>query len=754
MTLNATAILIDLAVIALTFIVIWRPSLFFRLLALLLRCTFMRVRTEGREHMPRRGPVLLVANHVAFFDSLMILAATPRRVRFMVHEDFFKYPVLRFFFWYLGMLKVPSSRHPRSMRRFLEEVKSALRRGEALCVFAEGAVSDNGLLGQFRTGVREMLPGDVEVPVIPVRLGLLWGRLFTFHGGRLRFIAPPRLPIIVNVSLGSPVSPDLDAFQLRQVISLLGAEAEMKPFPGELPLHAEFARRVRFRPRWKTFKDFGATDLADFPLLVRSLILSRRIRKLDPGPADGYIGVLLPNSTALVATLLGVMYADRSPAVLNYTAGPVALRLALEKSEAKLILTSRKFLEKLKMEELPGRVCLEDVAAGIAKKEKMLTVLAAALLPWRWLLRCYAPRSRGDLERVAVLLFSSGSSGNPKGVMLTHRNINCDIFSFWRAINWSREDRIIGSLPLFHAFGFTVCFGFPLISGTKSVMLANILDAGQVAKLLREEGITLMITTPSFLQMYMRKATAGDLKTLRLVITGAEKLRCDIARDFHNLTGLAIIEGYGCTELSPIVSVNLSASFMALGKTIGKTDSVGAPMPGIHVTIVDPETLTELPPNRSGLLLVRGGNVMKGYLKDPELTAKVLAGGYYNTGDIAAMSPDGYLTITGRLSRFSKIAGEMVPHELVERAIAELLESEGRAVAVTGKADPSRGEKLLVFHEIELEPKGIIEGLRAKNLPNLWIPKAEDFIRIEHLPLLGSGKLDLQHLKRLADEIK
>ncbi len=754
MALNAVTIVIDIFVIALTCIVIWRPSLAFRLLALILRCTIVRGRIDGRAHVPRRGPVLLVSNHVAFFDSLMILASTPRRVRFMVHEDFFKYPALRFFFWYLGMLKVPSSRHPRSMRHFLAEVRAALRRGEALCVFAEGAVSDNGLLGQFRTGIKDMLPDDVEVPVIPVRLGLLWGRLFTIHRKKLKFINPPRWPIIINVAIGAPVSPDLDAFQLRQVISLLGAESEMNPFPGELPLHSEFARRARRRPRAKTFKDFGGADLSDFSMLVRSLILSRKIRELDPGESGGYVGVLLPNSTALAATLLGVMYADRSPAVLNYTAGAEALDKALQKSEAKLILTSRKFLEKLKMEPIPGMVCLEDVAAAIGKKEKFLTAVSAALLPWRLLLRKYAPESRYNLEQPAVLLFSSGSSGDPKGVMLTHRNINCDIFSFWRAINWSREDRIIGSLPLFHAFGFAVCFAFPLISGTKSVMLANILDAAQVAKLLREDRITLMITTPSFLQMYMRKATAEDMKTLRLVITGAEKLRCDIARDFHELTGLAIVEGYGCTELSPIVSVNLSASFMTLGKTIGRPDSVGAPMPGIHVKIVDPETLEELPPNRSGLLLVRGGNVMKGYLKDPDLTAKALAGGYYNTGDIAAMSPDGYLTITGRLSRFSKIAGEMVPHELVERGIAEFLEFDGRAVAVTGRADPTRGERLVVFHEIELDPKSIIEGLRSKKLPNLWIPAAGDFVRIEHLPVLGSGKLDLQRLKKLADQIK
>ena len=740
--------------IALVIVLLLQPFFLLRIIKFVCRMTFFRIRVDGVGEIPASGPALLVANHVAFFDSLMILAATWRKVHFMVNEDYFRPWLFRLIFRYLGILRVPSARHPQAVSKFLEQVRELLRAGHIVCVYPEGGVSDNGLLREFRSGIRQLLPEDRTVPVIPIRLGMLWGRLFAPLNGKLKFLPPRRLPIMVSITIGKPVSPDLKGFQLRQIISEMGAESEMKAFPGELPLHSEFLRRAKRHPFQCTFKDFGSAPLSNFAMLVRSIIFAQKIRELDKNPAGGYVGVLLPNCTAQVAALFGVMFADRSPAVLNYTAGTAALQQAIVKSKTKLVLTSRKFIEKIKLDELPEMVFLEDVAKKVTPWEKRKAILMTALLPWRILLHLVSPDSRYDLYRPAVLLFSSGSTGKPKGVALTHRNINCDMFAFWRVINWSKHDRVIGSLPLFHAFGFTVCFAFPAVSGTRSVFLMNVLDATQALKLIEEEEITLMITTPTFLQNYMRRAKDGQLKSLRLVVTGAEKLRSDIVRDFSKLTNMMIVEGYGCTELSPIVSVNLSSSFLSLGKFAGKPDSIGASMPGIHVKIVDPDTGVELPPYHSGMMMVKGGNVMNGYLDDLENTAEVIRDGYYRTGDIASMSPDGYITITGRLSRFSKIGGEMVPHELVERTISEFLECEGRAVAVTGKPDPKRGEKLIVFHTVEgLDPDKVIDGLREKELPNLWIPKPENFVKVDNLPLLGSGKLDLQHLKKLAEEL-
>ncbi len=740
--------------LALIIILIVQPYFILRIVKLICRLTFFRIRVDGVGEIPASGPALLVSNHVAFFDSLMILAATWRKVHFMVNEKYFRKPVMRVLLNYLGIIRVPSPHHPQEVSKFIDEIRQRLRNGEVVCVYPEGGVSDNGLLQEFRSGIRTMLPEDRMVPVIPVRLGMLWGRLIAPLDGKLKFVPPRRLPIIVSITIGKPVSPDLKGFQLRQIISEMGAESEMKALPRELPLHSEFLRRTKHHPLGCSFKDFGGAELSNFEMLVRGLIFGRKIRKLDKNPPGGYVGVLLPNGTVQVAAIFGIMFADRSPAILNYTAGTAALQQAIDKSKTRLVLTSRKFIEKLNLDELPEMVFLEDIAKTVTKWDKRLTIAQAILLPWRLLLWLNSPDSQYDLYRPAVLLFSSGSTGKPKGVALTHRNINCDIFAFWRVINWSKEDKVIGSLPLFHAFGFTVCFAFPAISGTKAVFLMNVLDANQALKLIEEEKITLMITTPTFLQNYMRRVKPGQLDSLRLVVTGAEKLRSDIVRDFSQMTHMTIVEGYGCTELSPIVSVNLSSSFLKLGELAGKPDSIGASMPGIHVKIVDPETGVELEPDHSGMMLVKGGNVMNGYLDDLDTTAEVIRDGYYRTGDIASMSADGYITITGRLSRFSKIGGEMVPHELVEKAIAEFLESEGRSVAVTGKPDPKRGEKLIVFHTVaDLDPDKVIEALRQKALPNLWIPKPENFVKLDALPLLGSGKLDLQTLKKMVEAL-
>ena len=216
------------------------------------------------------------------------------------------------------------------------------------------------------------------------------------------------------------------------------------------------------------------------------------------------------------------------------------------------------------------------------------------------------------------------------------------------------------------------------------------------------------------------------------------------------MTGLEVIEGYGSTELSLIVSINVASSILDLGKGPGKASSVGPPMSGICVKIVSPETFEELDYGHEGLMLVKGPNVMQGYLDEPEKTAEVIKNGWYNTGDIAEMDQNGCLTITGRLSRFSKIGGEMVPHELVEKSIFEILKCEDRSIAVMGAPDDSKGEKLVVVHsKIDMTPEEIIEKLREKNLPNLWIPKAANFIKVENLPLLGSGKLDLAAIKKI-----
>lgn len=743
------AMSLAVAAVSLT-IFLRRPEFLFRMMIIVFRNTIYRLKIEGEEKIPESGPAIIIANHVSFIDGFFITACTSRRVHFMMHEDFYRYPLLHPFVKWAGFIEVPSPQKVKQMQRMFAKVQRMLSRGRIVCVFPEGSITRNGIMQGFKSGIDRMIPSGVEVPVIPVRLGMVWGSLLTLFNGRLKFVPPHEVPIPASVTVGDPIDPDLTSYEIRQIISEMGAESEMAVRENEYPLHYHFARRAKRHPFQKTFKDFEGNELSNFSVLVRAILLSRAIRRMVPEETR-YVGVMLPNSTAAVVTMLAVMMADKTPAVLNFTVSRAATEAAIAKAGLDCILTSRRFVEKLQLTPFPQMVMLEDVALQINRRRKFWTAVAAALLPSRELMNFVAPATYDDVFCNAAVIFSSGSSGDPKGVMLTHHNFNSDFFSFWRVIGWRKTDKVVGNLPMFHSFGLMVSFWFPAMSGTEVILLPNPLDSSAVLRLVPNYKATLMMATPTFLQSYMRRCTENQFASLRLVITGAEKLRTDIAERFKDMTGLSVIEGYGCTELSPIVSINLSNSMFTLGVQAGKLGSIGVPLPGICVRIVDPVTGLMQPESTDGLIMVKAATVMKGYLNDPHLTAEVIKHGWYNTGDIGRMDGDGYMTITGRMSRFSKIGGEMVPHELVEVAINEILESEERCIAVTGVEDARKGEKLIVLYSLpELNPAVIIEQLRARGLANLWIPKAEDFRRVEKIPLLGSGKIDLQKVRELA----
>ena len=736
-------------------LILLSPRLTLKIAAWVVRLVLFRLRVVGRENMPYSGPILLVSNHVSLIDLLMIQAVVKQRVRFLVRTEVINFIPTRFIFWYLGVLKVPSPRRPKEMKKFISEIQNRLRAGETICFFPEGAISGSGNLMRFRSGVQALIPPEIQVTVMPVRLGMIHGRLTGIYNKRLHFRKLTRWPVDFSVAIGKPIDPNLTAFQLRQKISELGAIAETSPQPGERPIHTAFIFHAKRHLFGKIFYDATTeTWFSNFKMLLLTIMLSKVIRKIDKGTA-GYTGVLLPNTPVAAGVLLAIQCADRTPAVMNFSAGEAVALASMRRAGVKTILTSKKFLDKLKWEPAEEMVLLEDIVPTITRKQKLLTILMVLFLPTRTLVRNIAPLSCYNMFQQAVLLFSSGSTGNPKAVMLTQRNINCNVQSFIRVVDWSTNDRVGGNLPIFHSFGFTVCFALPATTGTPVTYVANPLDASLIVKTCREFKVSILCATPTFLQKYMMKAKPEDFKTLRLCVTGAEKLRTELADRYRNLTGRDIVEGYGCTELSPIVTINLNNSIYTLGTRSDHPGSIGCPLPGIHARIVDINTGVELPPGQDGKLQVRAGSVMKGYLNDPELTARAILNNYYDTGDIGHMDEDGYIYITGRASRFSKIGGEMVPHEGVEDAITRCLHSENREVAVAGRSDRLKGERLVVFHILEnIDTAAIIAGLREAGLPNIWIPKAEDFVKVDHLPLLGSGKLDLLGLKEMVKKIE
>jgi acyl-[acyl-carrier-protein]-phospholipid O-acyltransferase/long-chain-fatty-acid--[acyl-carrier-protein] ligase len=388
------------------------------------------------------------------------------------------------------------------------------------------------------------------------------------------------------------------------------------------------------------------------------------------------------------------------------------------------------------------------------KRWGLLALVTPSGLLRRWI---GLPRWGDDAE--AALLFTSGSSGDPKGVVLTHRNILSNTAQCAAVLGRIDIQALLGSLPVFHSFGFTVTLWWPLLGGPRVVTYPSPLDTVKLAETIQRHRLELLITTPTFLRSFLRKAKPEQLRPLKLVVTGAEKLPLDLTEEFEKRFGIKICEGYGMTEASPVVSVNLPdeppSRMSPEGVLARRVGSVGRMVPGLSARIRDPETGEDLSLFASGMLWLKGANVFTGYLEDTQRTAEVIHDGWYKTGDIGRLDEDGFLYIEGRLSRFSKIAGEMVPHLTVEQRIMESLDRPDEAhdapvLAVVGVSDAKRGESLVALTTLELDHGALRKRLAAAGVPNLWIPKV--FRRVAAIPLLASGKLDLRACEQLASE--
>jgi acyl-[acyl-carrier-protein]-phospholipid O-acyltransferase/long-chain-fatty-acid--[acyl-carrier-protein] ligase len=477
------------------------------------------------------------------------------------------------------------------------------------------------------------------------------------------------------------------------------------------------------------------------------MLLAKRLRARQP--ADKMIGIMLPATAGGALANIAALMAGRVPVNLNFTAGKDAVSSAVEQCRIRTILTSRAFLSRLKLEPGEGSVFIEDLLSSFNMGEKLLAAVQARLLPAAVLERLYNP-AKSDSNSLATVMFSSGSTGRPKGVMLTHKSVIANVDSIEQLFRLTHRDKIAGILPFFHSLGYTITLWFPILTGLGVVYHPDPLDAKAVGALVAKHKATMLLAAPSFCKSYVRVCTREQFSTLRYVIVGAEKLQDAIAQSFEEAFGLPLLEGYGCTEMSPVVAVNIQDVEGDGTRQIGrKPGTVGHPLPGVSAKILDLETRELLSYNRQGLLLVKGPNCMAGYLGQPEKTQEVMEDGWYVTGDIASIDEDGFIRITDRLARFSKIGGEMVPHMRIEEALRPLLGD--YACVVTAVPDEQRGERLVLFHtNREIGPERIWEQLSSAGLPKLWIPKRESIHYLESLPILGAGKLDFCRLKTLA----
>jgi len=437
---------------------------------------------------------------------------------------------------------------------------------------------------------------------------------------------------------------------------------------------------------------------------------------------------------------------------LNFSASRAAFDSAIEQGGLRTVISSRAFLKRLEGFDAPkGTIYIEDLAGEVHAFRKVEAWIRARLAP-RWsfpAFRTFHP------DQTATIIFSSGTTGVPKGVVLSHYNIQSNIDGFSVLLGPRPDDNICSALPFFHSFGFTCGLWLPATAGFVASYHANPMDGSAIARVVREHRSTLLVTTPTFLQIYLRRAKTKDFGTLRLIITGAEKLRPSLADAFEGKFGLRPMEGYGATELAPVVSINVSDAGSGAASQAGhKNGSVGQPVPGVAVRVVDVETGEELGPGESGLLLVKGPNVMTGYLDLPERTSEAVRDGWYNTGDLAQVDAEGFVTITDRLARFSKIGGEMVPHRAVEEVYYDRLDLPEHSLAVTAVPDEKKGERLAVLYTAEAGTvERLADTMKASDLPNLWRPAPGTYVPVESLPLLGSGKLDLFGIKQRALEV-
>jgi acyl-[acyl-carrier-protein]-phospholipid O-acyltransferase/long-chain-fatty-acid--[acyl-carrier-protein] ligase len=727
------------------------PDSLLRLLLWIATHTLYRLDIAGRSHVPARGGALLVPNHVSMADAAFLIASLDRPVRFLMFQGSYDHPLVKPFAKILRVIPIASDQGPREMIHSLREATQALQNGELLCIFPEGQMTRIGQMLPFRRGMERIMKG-VDVPIIPVNLDGVWGSIFSFAGARFLWKVPRHLPYPVRVTFGEPLPATTTSTEARRAVQDLGAEAFTRRKKHMRTLPHSFVHTVRRHPFRFAMADGQTPRLNFFAVLGRTLFLARRLRKHWQGQC--MVGIFLPPSIPGALVNLAAMLMGKIPVNLNYTVSNDTLASCAKQCDLKTIISARAFLEHVQVHPPIEPVLLEDLAKTPKFTERLAAALASVFLPARALMRFAGAEAVPTLDDLATIIFSSGSTGEPKGVMLTHYNVASNVEQLDQVFLLQPEDRVMGILPFFHSFGFTATLCLPAAVGVGVVFHPNPLDSRVIGALINKYSVTMLLATPTFLNTYLRRCTPEEFGSLRFVMAGAEKLPERVAVAFEDHFGIRPLEGYGCTECSPVVTVNTidfrAASFRQVG---AKRGSIGHPLPGITVKIIDPETKQPLGIDRPGLLLVRGPNVMQGYLNRPAKTAEVLRDGWYNTGDIATVDEDGFLRVTDRLSRFSKIGGEMVPHIKVEEKLQELAGGSEQIFVVTAVPDEKKGERLIVLHtasEEQLE-KGLI-GLAKSDLPALWRPRRDQFVRIEKLPYLGTGKLDLRKARELALE--
>ena len=747
---NIIMLIIGLVTLGATvYAVVQVPDALARLLLWALTHTLYRVRVLGRENIPERGGALMVSNHLSMADALFLIASTDRHIRFIMHRDQYNKWWVRPIAKMLKAIPIAPDLRPREMLAVFKEAADCIEEGWVVCIFAEGEISRLGQTLPFRKGMQRIMRGT-DAPIVPVHLDNVWGSIFSYQRGKLYWKVPRQVPYPVTVSYGAAMPADSRPHEVRAGVVALEAaawEARRRRVP---TIGRAFVRTARRARRRLAFADSDGTRVSFMGALGKSLFLAGRLRKVWGDQQK--VGILLPPSSAGALTNLAGLLMGKTVVNLNYTLSEGGIRSCIEQCGLSCVISSKGVIEKLGVDLGVPVVPIEEIAARPRFGERLACATMAWLCPRGLLLRRLARGRPPRIDDTATIIFSSGSTGDPKGAMLSHYNLVSNTLQLNQVFDFQNDDRFLGVLPFFHSFGFTGTIVGPAVLGTAAVYHPVPTDVRTVGRLVAENQVTVLIATPTFLQLYLRGCRRDQFSSINLAVVGAEKLPGRLAAAFEEKFGISPLEAYGCTECSPAVAVNnrdLSAE--DVHQEGGRAGTIGRALPGVSVKILDPESGDPCGFGEAGLMWVKGPNIMAGYLGKPELTAESLVDGWYNTGDIAAVDEDGFITITDRLSRFSKIGGEMVPHIKIEELLQGFVGATEQRVAVAGVPDGKRGERLAVLHTLGEEMlESVLARLSAAAIPNLWKPKPEQFFAVDSLPYLGTGKLDLREIKQVA----
>jgi Acyl-CoA synthetases (AMP-forming)/AMP-acid ligases II len=698
-----------------------------------------RVEVSGLENYHKAGQrVLIIANHTSLLDGVLLYAWLPETPTFAINSDIAQRPVFKPFLKFVDLFLL-NPINPYSIKSMIKFIKQDHR----AVIFPEGRITVTGSLMKVYEGPG-LIADKTYAMILPIAIDGAQFSPFSYMKGRGRTVFFPRIRMTVLPPVTIRIAADLNGHDRRKSAALhmqdLMYRLAYTNINQRTSLFETFLHSMNlFGRNTVILEDINRQPLTYKKLLLRSIILGHLLGKFTG--REKYTGVLLPNIINTVVTFLALQYSGRVPAMLNYSQGTQSLLQACQTGRIKTIISSRKFIETANLQALAtvlsqqiNLVYLEDMADSITPMDRFMGLIRS------WHIHRHHRRMAGNIEpdQPALLLFTSGSEGMPKGVLLSHHNLLSNFAQVHCHINYNIRDTIFTCLPLFHSFGLNGGCLMPLFSGCKIFLYPTPLHYRLVPELIYELGATILFSTNTFLKGYARYANSYDFNTLRYTVAGAEKLTEDTSKLWMEKFGIRILQGYGVTECSPVISVNTPMA--------SKPGSVGRPMTDIECYLEPAEGI-----ERGGRLVVKGPNVMLGYLLHDHNELKAPATsrgpGWYDTGDIADIDAEGFITILGRVKRFAKVGGEMISLTAVEDMA--LYAWPGSTHAAINLPDPKKGERIILFtNRRAAARKDLQEYSRQHGIGELCIPRQVIYMR--KLPLLRSGKIDYQALTELA----